>query len=255
MSRGDRPVMDVVFLSKANTPALQEMTQHAIDTCVAGTSSLLNIIVIEQVDHVRYDRAFTITMPGEFAYNAFANRGAAMGSAPWIMVANNDLIFEPGWLAPLLDAGNPVVSPLSPGEGRQDGLTGNTKGDQIGRHFSGWCFAITRDLWERIGGFDEDFTFWCADDAVIQQVKALCVQPMVVPASRVTHLGSITHKSSPDPTGERTWAQVWKFEQKYKVPKFQHSRAYARWKYAQKSQRQMAQQRARMLRQGIRPRI
>lgn len=225
------PIMDIVFLSRADTDALKAMTQAAVDSCLAGAGEPVNVIVMEQIPGVVYEGATTQQAPEEFAYNTFANIGARAGSAPWIMVANNDLQFQPGWLAPLLAAGNEVVSPRCPNDGRQREFTVNTKGAHVARHFSGWCFAITRDLWERIGGFDEDFTFWCADDAVVQQVLAQGVQPMVVPASSVIHLGSITHRQAADPTGDRTWAQVWKFEQKYKVPKFQRNREYARWKY------------------------
>lgn len=244
--------MDVVFLSRADTPVLHQMTQEAIDTCLAGADQPVNVIVMEQIEQDSYyTGALTIRAPEEFAYNAFANAGAQLGSAPWIMVANNDLLFEPGWLSPLLSAGHPVVSPKCPDEKRQAGVTSNEVGYQTGRHFSGWCFAIRRELWERIGGFDEDFTFWCADDAVIQQVLAVGVKPMLVPASRVRHLGSITHQSSPDPMGERTWAQVWKFEQKYKIPKFRGNRAYARWKYAKQAQRMRLQQARRAMRQRL----
>lgn len=241
------PIMDVVILSKASTPALREMTQRAVDTCVGNAGAPIRVVVIEQVPGVYYDNAVTLLREDPFSYNQFANQGAASGSAPWIMVANNDLVFEPGWLSPLLAAGNPVVSPLCPNDKRQRGLVVNQRGTQIGTHFSGWCFAITRDLWERIGGFDEDFTFWCADDAVVQQVLALGVEPMVVPASRVLHLGSVTHKDEPDPDS-RTWAQVWKFEQKYGVTKFQHNRNYARWKY----QNRVTQARARVQRARVR---
>lgn len=247
--RRGEPIMDVVILSKASTPALREMTQRAVDTCVGGAGGRVRVVVLEQTQGVHYDNAVTLLMLDAFAYNRFANQGAASGSAPWIMVANNDLVFEPGWLDPLLAAGNPVVSPLCPIEKRQRGITVNQRGTQIGTHFSGWCFAITRDLWERIGGFDEDFTFWCADDAVVQQVLALGVEPMVVPASRVQHLGSMTHRDEPDPDS-RTWAQVWKFEQKYGVTKFQHNRNYARWKY----QNRVQQARARVAR-GQRVRV
>lgn len=234
------PVMDVVILSKASRAELHEMTQRAVTSCIENAGAPVNVWVMEQVPGVTYDGAhYTVYMFEPFAYNMFANQGAQLGLAPWIMVANNDLVFEPGWLPPLLAAGNPVVSPICPAEKRQRGVTVNLRGTQIGTHFSGWCFAITRELWERIGGFDEDFTFWCADDAVVQQVIAQGVEPMAVPASRVLHLGSATHKDEPDPDS-RTWAQVYKFEQKYGVTKFAHNRNYARWKYANRVQQARA---------------
>ena len=224
------PVVDVVILSKSTTPEMVAMTQHAINSCRAHASGhLVNIIVLEQQAGVSYRNAITEHMVGEFAYNAFANHGARMGSAPWVMIANNDLVFEDGWLRPLLEANHPAVSPHNPGDSRQSGISRTESGYTNGRHFSGWCFMVSRELWERIGGFDEDFRFWCADDSVVEQLRAVNVMPMLVIRSRVRHLVSKTLGGEPA-RDELTWAQVWLFEQKYGVAKFVGDLRYAAWK-------------------------
>lgn len=149
-----------------------------------------------------------------FNYNQAANIGARAGSADWIVIANNDLIFTPGWVEPLLEACHPLVSPKCPNDKRQRDITRNEIGDQVGRHFSGWCFMISRKLYEQIGGFDEDFTFWCADNAVVEQCKSVGVLPMLVPGSQVIHLGSQTLKLEPV-KDELTRGNVLKFNRKY----------------------------------------
>lgn len=224
------PTVDVVILSKSPTEEMQKMTQYAVNTCRAGASGhLVNIIVLEQHPGVTYRNATTEYIEDEFAYNTFANIGAASGTAPWIMIANNDLVFEDDWLAPLLEANHPVVSPINPGDSRQRGINRTEHGYVNGRHFSGWCFMITRDVWDKIGGFDEDFRFWCADDSVVEQLRAINVPPMLVGRSRVRHLVSKTLGSEPA-RDELTWAQVWTFEQKYGVEKFAGDQRYADWK-------------------------
>ena len=229
------PIVDVVVLSKASTNELREMTQHTIDTCIAGAGDhTVNVVVLEQVDGVRYRDAVTLHEPGEFAYNAFANKGIATGRAPWVMVANSDLEFHDGWLDALLDAKHDVVSPACPREARQN-VARNEQGDENGKHFSGWCFMIARTLWQKIGGLDEDFRFWCADDSVIEQVKAAGVKPMLVPAAKVTHLISRTigtrgQASDPKDDGSLTWAMVELFNEKYGQAKFIKDRRYLEWK-------------------------
>lgn len=224
------PILDVVILSKASTDAARDMTQTAVSTCRKGAAGyLINIIVIEQVEGVSYRDAVTVHEGGTFAYNKFANMGARMGSAPWLMIANNDLRFERRWLRELLAANHPVVSPLAPGDRRQARVAGNETGTTNGQHFSGWCFMLSRSLWERIGGFDEDFSFWCADDSVIEQLKAVNVQPMIVPRARVQHLGSVTLQAMPVDE-EMTWGQVLKFERKYGVQKFADDPRYIAYK-------------------------
>lgn len=227
--RAKAPVVDVVMLSRASTPEMQAMTQHAIDTCRAGAGdNAVNVIVVEQEAGVRHKDAITLYRTEEFSYNAFANFGAKTGSAPWVMVANNDLEFESGWLDALLAAKHPCVSPVSPGESRQAGLARNELGETNGRHFAGWCFMLQRTLFDKIVGLDEDFVYWCADDSVIEQVKKAGVRPMVVAAAKVKHL--ISKTGGLQPPDSWTWAMVHKFEQKYGVKKFENDSRYAAWK-------------------------
>ncbi|QBZ72700.1 glycosyltransferase [Gordonia phage GodonK] len=226
------PLVDVVVLSNASTQKLQQMTQHTIDTCLAGANGLsVNVIVMEQASVIRYKDAVTHWTPDTFHYNRFANAGANTGSAEWIMIANNDLVFHDGWLHELLAAEHPVVSPHNPGDPRQRALYKNEVGTRNGRHFSGWCFMVKRELWKEIGGFDECVSFWCSDDVVIEQVKALDVHPMIVPKSVVKHLGSVTLNDQGKPDS-LTWEQYHIYVNKYNVTEHDllNNPRYRRWK-------------------------
>jgi len=113
----------VVILSKADNRRMQAMTQAAIDSCYFGTNGLpINIIVVENGMSYRYDKATTIHKREKFNYNEFANTAASLGTAEWIMVANNDLTFRDGWLHHLIAAEHDVVSPHEPTDGRQRDL-------------------------------------------------------------------------------------------------------------------------------------
>lgn len=228
----EQPVIDVVMLAKGSSDDLIRMTQKAIDTCLANAGDHpVNVVVVEQVPGVRYRNAFTLHDAGDFAYNRLANSAIKTGRAPWVMVANNDLEFMPGWLEPLLKVAHPVMSPKSPESESQRPITTNQIGLVNGRHFSGWCFVMSRNLWEKIGGLDEDFVYWCADDSVIEQVKRVGVTPMLVPSSVVKHLVSKTGGTTP--SDEWTWAQVYKFEKKYGVRKFENDARYSNFKRKQ----------------------
>lgn len=225
----EKPVVDVVMLAKGSSEELIAMTQHSIDTCRQNAGDHpVNIVVVEQVPGVKYRDAITIHETDEFAYNRFANNGIKTGSAPWVMVANNDLDFKPGWLDELLKVSHPVMSPRSSESTRQSAIRVPTQGVQNGVHFSGWCFMLSRKLWERIGGLDEDFVYWCADDSVIEQVKRAGVNPTLVPLSVVDHLTSKTGGTTPP--DEMTWGQVVIFEKKYGVRKFENDPRYAAYK-------------------------
>ena len=224
------PIVDVVILSSATTPALRMSTQHTIDTCLSGANLLaVNITVIEQQPNVTYRGANTVYTPVPFNYNRFANYGASRGSAEWILVANNDLIFRDGWLHQLLAADYPLVSPKCPRDERQREFTENTTGFVTAQHLSGWCFMISRELWSRIGGFDEAITFWCSDDALVEQARLAGVAPMIVPSSVVEHIQSLTVNELGN-GDDLTWGQLDVFIQKYGSHRLQDHEGYLAWK-------------------------
>lgn len=213
---GPHPIVDVVMLSKASDDELRLMTQRAVQTCVAGSDDLpMNVVVIEQEPGITYCGADnTVHMPDEFNFNRFVNRAASLGTAEWILVATNDLIFHDGWLSALLAAEHPVVSPKCPQDPRQAGIIANTTGTRTGVNLSGWCFMIRREIWSKIGGFDDSVRFWCSDDVVIEQLRGIGIEPMLVPGSQVEHIQSVTLSREPHPD-ELTWKQIDIFNQKY----------------------------------------
>jgi hypothetical protein len=228
--RKGKALVDVVFLSKAKTYRDSLMTQKAIDSCIQGANGLpVNCIVIEGGVGDYHD-AETIYTREPFNYNGFGNMGAKLGKAEWIMLANNDLLFHDGWLHNLIAAGCEVVSPHEPNDPRQRDIIENTQGFVNGKHLSGWCFMIKRSLWEKIGGFDTDVTFWCSDDVVIEQVKAVGIKPMIVKDSIVDHLVSTTiSQQTDDVQNDLKWRNMYIFNTKYSKNKFTEHPAYRVW--------------------------
>lgn len=223
--------VDLVMMSKAATPELAAMTQHAIVSAKYGAlPHIVDVVVVEQTEH-RYTNAQTIYAPGPFNYNASANRGAKEGHAPWICFANNDLVFADGWLQPLLAANNPVVSPISPTYHRQQYVLANESGWEVGRHLSGWCYMMARWLWHRIGGLDETYPFWCADNAVMHQLRAAGVKPVLVPTAVVRHdVSSTLRTESVETQDDLTWALLHEYNQDRGETHLMDDRRYIAWK-------------------------
>lgn len=237
IKRDVSPIADVIILSKASTKNLIATTQQTIDTAIKGANGLpLNIIVIEQMKGVTYNNATTIHNADKFNYNKFMNLGARHKSckAKWIVFANNDLVFKDSWLHELLIAEHELVSPHEPRDPRQKEIKENTFGTTNGKHFSGWCFMMSRELFNKIGGLDEDFPFWFADDSTIQQCLAVGVTPMIVKGSLVYHLGSTTFNSlDKGQKDDYTWGLTDKFNKKYNQDKFEDNEHYKAWKSKQ----------------------
>lgn len=226
-----RNTVDIVILSNAKTERHKSITDNCILSLKANCGiHEVNIIVVEQNKEAKYDGVVVKYMDCEFNYNKFANIGSSLGTSNYIVVANNDVIFCNKWLDNLLSVNYPVVSPKCPNHAKTIGLEGNIKGYECGVHFSGWCFMIQRSIYAEIGGFDEDFSFYCADNAVIEQLKAIDIMPMLVCNSTVVHVGSQTLSTlSADKTSELTFGQVYKFNKKYNKDIFCDSPVYNEW--------------------------
>lgn len=183
---------DVVLVSNATTAALRAMSQQAIDS--AGTQA--RVIMLESNRSVSYHGATTLYPDVPFGYNAYLNIGARAGTGEYIFFGNNDLLFTPGWDAALIGAmrerGAASASPLCPRSHAPFGLlahTGVRTGYQVFERFCGWAFMWTRALFERAGGLDETFTFWCSDNATVAQLQQLNQAHLLVTGSVVHHLG------------------------------------------------------------------
>lgn len=227
-------IADVVFVSNAKKLG-KHMTQNAIDSAIKGANGLrINCIVIESLPNLIYKNASTYNPDKPFNYNYYLNFGAVRGSAPWIMFCNNDLMFRNGWLHALLNADYPIVSPISPKDFRQKDAMENEIGWQCGRHLSGWAFMMKRELWEKIGRLDEDFDFWFADNSLIGQLKKHDIAPMLVPSSRVDHIGSQTFRTKTiDERNSLMWSKLDLFNQKYNENLFTDHPKFIEWKKLQ----------------------
>ena len=218
-------IVDLVIISNAKNEELKQMTQNTINSALCEKG--VNVIVVEQNKEVKYRNSTTYYKDGEFNYNKFCNFGALKGNSKYIMFANNDLIFKEDWLLELLKVKHNVVSPKCPKDERQKNIKGNSSGYIVGVNFSGWCFMIKRSLWNRIGMFNEDYSFWFSDNVILEQLKEVGETPILVTNSIVEHLGSTTLKSSDRVTAdEYTWGQVEKFNKTYNQNHFSNNPHY-----------------------------
>ena len=200
--------VDIVIVSRAKTDKHKQLTIDAINSLHASYHDF-NIIVMEQTD-VKYKGAKTINYKFDFNYNKCLNEGAKHGEADYIVFCNNDLIFEPTWFDRLLDVFNMDYESLCPYEPRH--FKGSIKqgnhlieGYEVRKQMLGWCIAVKRDMFERIGGFDEGVMFWFSDNIYADQLQFHNIKHALVCNSIVHHKESATLKTVPQK--EITWGQ------------------------------------------------
>lgn len=208
----------MIIVSDAKTEALRQMLCDTITTCISGASNSIEIIVVEKQD-TSYLNATKVNHPdGPFNYNKCLNEGARYAKGRYLLFCNNDLVFTPGWDEALVsqmnahecEAGSPWC-PMVKEYGKRNA--------EVGYHprrlFAGWCFMLTRAAYDRIGGLSEEYSYWCSDNVVCDQLEEADIKHILVREAIVVHIGDQTGKTiDSEPFLNMTWKQARKYEKK-----------------------------------------
>lgn len=182
----------------------------------------------------RYDARLVV--PGaNLGYGGGGNAGTDGSTAPWLVVANSDLVWQPGSLDALLAAGeaHPRAGSLGPALLNTDGTLypsarelpslrqgvghalfaklwpGNpwTRAYQVRREavgearaagwLSGACLLLRREAFEQVGGFDESYFMFFEDVDLGDRLGRAGWTNLYVPAARVVHVGGTSWRARP----------------------------------------------------------
>lgn len=157
-----------------------------------------------------------IANPVNFGFAVGMNRAVAQSAGEWIGLINPDAFVDAGWLEAMKAAiakypDVKLFTSLQRDAGHPDRLDG--AGDaltffgfpyragighkvpadmEIAEVFApcGAAMLIRRDLWEQLGGFDEDFFCYCEDADLGFRARLLGERCLFVPDAIVSHVGS-----------------------------------------------------------------
>jgi len=164
----------------------------------------------------RFPECRVVALEANVGFAAGNNAGARGSSAPYLVFLNNDTEVEPGWLAALVraveaDSGIGLVSSQVVYMDRPDVI--DSAGDgylQCGGAFKrghgqlvdraavdsevfgacGAAFLIRRELFERLGGFDEDFFMVYEDVDLSYRARLAGSRVVFASGALVRHAGS-----------------------------------------------------------------
>ena len=117
------------------------------------------------------------------------NNGAKAAQGDWLAFTDDDCLPEPTWLASYLVAQRPDIE-VYEGRTRAHGQLDLLHEAPVNE--SGGCLwscnlMISRPLFSRIKGYDEDFEFWCEDMELNSRLRRLAVATRFVPEAIVEH--------------------------------------------------------------------
>jgi N-acetylglucosaminyl-diphospho-decaprenol L-rhamnosyltransferase len=199
-----------------------------------------------------------IATGGNLGYGAAANIGAIGARAPWLLVANPDIVFRPGSLDRLLDAaaawpdaaawGPAILTPE--GDLYPSARALPTLGPGIGHALAGWwwpsnpwtaayrrereqpvegpagwlsgsCLLLRRAAFEQVAGFDPAYFMYFEDVDLCDRLGQSGWSSVYVPSSVVEHTGGHATKRSPRPMLRAHHASAYRYL----------ARRYTGWRY------------------------
>lgn len=200
-------VIDIIILSFARTIELRSTTNHCLESLFASEDPahvVFNVFVLESnrtAPPYGIGTTQTIYPTEPFGYNRYLNIGLRLCSNSYVAFCNNDLIFRKGWVSEMLKVAesNPDImsfcakdSWLHPQYPDLDLSQPFLLGREKMKYFTGWFFMIRRELIDRIGYFDDHFSFWYCDDDFIKVMEQNHIKNALVTQAVVDHLGSKT---------------------------------------------------------------
>ena len=199
-------IVDVIILSYAKNDAIIEMNNNCINSLNSSTDQhQFNIILIETDstnEHSYQQKNVKVVQPGiEFNYNKFLNIGLKECTNDWILISNNDTIYHKNFLenmfiANQFDTEILSMSPMDDTWFRHNEFNRSINiyyGYRVSYELTGWSILINKKVFDVIGGFDEEFTFWYQDNDYANNLIKHNIKHALIIDSKVTHLLSKSH--------------------------------------------------------------
>ncbi len=205
-----------------------------LDSLAAATTAPYDVVVADNMSTDGAPEAAAarpevalLKTGGNLGYGRAANAGARDGHTPWLVVANPDIVWEPGALDVLLAAAArwPRAAAFGPAIRTPDGALypsarafpslgrgighaalgwvwpGNpwtrayrreTGRPQEGRAgwLSGSCLLVRREAFEAVGGFDPSYFMYAEDVDLCRRLAEAGWDRVYVPSSVVLHIGA-----------------------------------------------------------------
>lgn len=196
--------IDIVIISNAKNTEARKLTEQTIESLLISEPSneiKFYIIVVESektAENYHYPNTITIKPSVPFGYHTYLNIGVRAGKSPFIGLANNDLIFHKGWASAILAEMRKDSSLESAGTWcdifhgsrnipiRPTVQKGYTNGVQV----TGWFLFLTRNLYNRMNGLDENFSFWYCDNDYAKTLESMGVNHALITTAKITHITS-----------------------------------------------------------------
>ncbi|MDW3220223.1 MAG: glycosyltransferase [Acidimicrobiales bacterium] len=192
----DEPLLSITLPVWSRSEKLARMVEKTVDRIWEVSRIPTEVVAIDNGSDFESElKAKVYRYPENKGVSTGWNTGIRLSTAATFVVMNSDCMVEPGWDEALYEAANDGRRIAFPYTDHCDGQ-GFTTPDQGGT--AGWCFMMTKAIYEEVGVFDEWFNpAFCEDTDYWHRAWQLGIDLEPVPAAHVVHARRTTASTTP----------------------------------------------------------
>lgn len=196
--------IDVIVLSNTANMQYYDMLSKCVASIKSSENVNTNIILVETNKKLK-DKQGQLKLPidvfivpddEKFNFNKYQNYGLDHSKSDYICFSNNDVMYEKDTLSKLAKHLY-VYDSVSPWERKISYLffdkPGVYEGYSSRKHVTGWCILTKRQTLNKIGRFDERFSFWFADDDYSKMLETNNLRHALIGEAVVDHAPESSH--------------------------------------------------------------
>lgn len=198
--------IDVICLTDTYDNSMYEVTNRVIKSVrISEKNVKFNIILLEsnKETNFTYENVDVYIRPEEeFNYNKYLNIANEYLTSDWVLVTNNDVIYQREWFSKILEIYNkrPDIESFSPKEvlfystiygDHFDSEDDYFESYRVTESVMGWSLVMRKRVWDEIYPWDENFDFYYQDNDYAKTIESKGIKHAVVRDSLTLHIGNI----------------------------------------------------------------
>jgi glycosyltransferase involved in cell wall biosynthesis len=234
-------MVDVICLTKTDAETYEMVCRTLFTLRHMDKAHKFNIILVESGetwDYSKYIDSYIISKE-PFGYNKYINIASRYCSNDWVVIINNDLLFEKNWFTEIMNvhAERPDIESFTPKDPIlyaryydhhfMYGHDTYYESYKVTEFLGGWCLVMTKRVFDLMCPWDEDFDMYYQDNDYAKVIESKGVKHALVRHSLVSHLKSLNIIKLNDSAfvkmrqGEQKYLDKWEMkinkEMKYKI--------------------------------------
>ena len=198
--------VDVICLTNTYDNSMYEVTKRVIKSLRLSEKNItFNIILLEsnKETNFTYENVDVYVKPEEeFNYNKYLNIANKYLTSDWVLITNNDVMYQRGWCSKILEiyVNNHDIESFSP---REILIHSTIYGDhfdsddefwvnyKVSEGLLGWSILMKKRVWDEVYPWDEQFDFYYQDNDYAKIIESKGIKHALVRDSLTLHIGNI----------------------------------------------------------------